>query len=293
MQEPGRDTIKLINKNTWTQNVRVIALLGDSWTSKKRFEHNIVDNNPADYIDICPHATTSSTWRHSESNKIVVAECAFLKNYSKGGYTLEEFLNDEDKLEKWARDYPDLSILHVGACDLANTGKYNKDNVKKQFIKDLSYFLREWPRRAKKTLDDGWRKAKFDRSLADHKWLIVKIPAWDESNGIRNITNDVFKELRRKTNSALKNARTSFWNEFRAVILSTELQHPEFHSNSVHLTPSCQIEFNRQVLSAAAKVVCEFCTWTKTDFVPAEHNRLVSNCDKCEKDALAPHRIII
>ena len=293
MQEPGPDTIKLSSINIWTQNVRLIAILGNSWTSKERFENNIVDKNPRDYFDIRPHATTSPTWRHSLSNKIVVAEGAFLENYSKGGYTLDAFLNDKDKLEKWACDLPELSILHIGACDLANTGKYDKENVKKQFLKDLSHFLREWPVRARKTLKDVRRETKFDRRLEDHKWMLVKIPVWDESNGIRNITNAEFKELRRKANTALKTVRTSFWKEFRAVILSTDLQHPEFYPNSVHLTPRCQREFNRQVLSAAAKVVCEFCSWTQNDFVPAEHNRLASNCHKCDKDTLAPQKIII
>ena len=74
----------------------------------------------------------------------------------------------------------------------------------------MDYFLREWPKRARRKLEDSRQKVKFDRRLAEHKWMIVKIPVWDKSNGIRNITNAKFRELRKKTNTALKNVRTSF-----------------------------------------------------------------------------------
>ena len=99
--------------------------------------------------------------------------------------------------------------------------------------------------------------------------------------------------MRKRVNSALHNVRTKFWKEFRAVIVATDLQYPKFLPNSVHLTPKYQKEFNRQVLSAAAKVICEFCSWTKTHFVSAEHNWLLGKCYQCKKDALAPHKIII
>ena len=91
MQEPGPKTIKLFDLNS-TKDVRLIAILGDSWTSKNRIKYNIVDNLPRDYIDIRPHATSSSTGNASLSNRIVVSEGAFVENYSIGGHTLELYL---------------------------------------------------------------------------------------------------------------------------------------------------------------------------------------------------------
>ena len=44
---------------------------------------------------------------------------------------------------------PELSVLYVGACDLANTDKYTVDNVKATFPKDLTKFLEEWPEKPK------------------------------------------------------------------------------------------------------------------------------------------------
>ena len=299
MQEPAPSTIKLFNINS-TQDVRLLAVLGDSWTSKGRFRPEIVDTNPRDYVDIRPHATSSETGNNSLSGKIVVANGAFIENYSEGGYTLDRFLNDGVRLGKWAREVPELTILHVGACDIVNERKYESNTIKKQFVKDVADFMDEWPKKARETLDKEpsslhkrHLKNTFDHRLPKHQWLIVRIPVWDASNGIRYMDNKVFGDLRRKANSGLADARTRFWLEHRAVVLPIDLQSPQFIPGQVHLTDQYQREFNRQVLSAAAKIVCEFCHWTRERLVSREHNQLVDRSRRCAKDALAPYRFII
>merc|ERR1711874_240917 len=109
----------------------------------------------------------------------------------------------------------------------------------------------------------------------NHKWLIVKIPVCDQSNGIKGISKKKFAYMRKRVNTALKHVRTTFWKEFRAIIVATDLQYPKFDRNTVHLTSEYQKEYNKQVLSAAAKLICEFCPWTKGEFVPEEHNQLL------------------
>ena len=295
MQVPGRDTVKLCNLNSCVTSIRVIALLGDSWMTSDKFINILEDNNPTDIIDIRPHASTGhsdSEIRHNR--RLSVCDTAIIRNYSRGGYTLDKFLKDDARIERWAREIPRVSVLHVGACDFANTGKYNSTNVKKQFLTDLDHFLAEWTNKARLVglnLPNNRLRSNFDRGLASHKWMIVKIPVWDKSNGIRNISNDEFMNLRKKANTALRDVRTSFWKKFRAVIVPTVLQHPEFLQGSVHLTEEFQNLFNRQILSAAAKLVCEFCPWTEGSFVPAEHNWMVSNSHICAKDSLVPPRI--
>ena len=118
-----------------------------------------------------------------------------------------------------------------------NKKRYNVDNIKKLFLKDLSDFIKQWPIEARKTLKDNARLlTKFDRRYANHKWMVVKIPVWDISDGIRNMSKKDFGELRKRANKALKTARTSFWKDHKAVILSIDLQHPEFLPKSVHPT---------------------------------------------------------
>ena len=295
MQVPGRDTVQLFNLNSCVTSQRIIALLGDSWMTSDKFTNILEDTIPTDCIDIRPHASTNhSVSEISQNRRLSVCDTAIIRNYSRGGYTLDKFLKDDKRIERWAREIPRVSVLHVGACDFANTDKYNSTNVKKQFVTNLDHFLEEWTNKARKvglSLPSSRLRSNFDRGLASHKWMIVKIPVWDQSNGIRGISKDEFTTLRRKANSALRDVRTSFWIKFRAVIVPTTLQHPEFQQGSVHLTEKHQDLFNRQILSAAAKLVCEFCPWTEGNFVPAEHNWMVSNSHICAKDSLVPPRI--
>ena len=129
MQRPGPKTVKLFDFRT-TNSIRLIALLGDSWMSKGRIRASLADTFPRDHIDIRPHGTSSSSWKYDEDEKLIVSQAAFIANYSQGGYTFDKFLKDEEILDKWAREVPEVSILHVGACELANTNKYTKEGIK-------------------------------------------------------------------------------------------------------------------------------------------------------------------
>ena len=80
MQRPGPNTVKLFDIRYTTYHTRLIALLGDSWTSEERLEGSIVDTLPRDHIDIRPHGTSFSRWKHSEDEKVVVSQAAFVAN---------------------------------------------------------------------------------------------------------------------------------------------------------------------------------------------------------------------
>ena len=112
------------------KDVRLISILGDSWTRKGNFKKSIVDGNPREYIDIRPHGTVADVPCASLTERITAAEGAFVNFLSEGGYTLKKYLLDTDRQGEWARDVPEVSVLHVGACDIANTDRYTVANVK-------------------------------------------------------------------------------------------------------------------------------------------------------------------
>ena len=60
MQEPAPSTIKLFNINS-TQDVRLLAVLGDSWTSKGRFRPEIVDT-PRPKLSVNSAIGQESVW---------------------------------------------------------------------------------------------------------------------------------------------------------------------------------------------------------------------------------------
>ena len=159
--------------------------------------------------------------------------------------------------------------------------------------RNLARFLEEWPALAKLQLKTNKQKALFARRIVKHKWLIVNVPVWDQSDGILGMSTEDFRYCRKRVNTALKNSRTKYWENFNAVILPMELQHPQFFPGKVHLKPNSQLDFNTQVFDAASKVICEFCAWTLGKFVPAEHNQLLGKSHMCGMSKLAPHRIRI
>ena len=265
------------------KDVRLISILGDSWTKKGRIEKNIVDENPRDYIDIRPHGTVADVPSASVTERITASEGAFVSFLSEGGYTLSKYLLDTERQAEWARQVPELSVLHVGACDLANTGKYTVANVKKSFFKDVDEFLVQWPILAKKQIKGRRTIAKFERQLEKHKWLIVKIPNWHESHGIKGVTPKVFKQLKKRANTGLDNRKTDLWTKFRAVLVAPHIEYAKFVPGQVHLAPEDQVKFNEQVLSVAAKVLCEFCTWTPGEYRWEEHKYILENRYKCNR----------
>ena len=281
-------------KFCWTQSfnkekdVGLITILGDSWTSKGRFRQYIVDGNPRQYIDIRPHGIVADVNSISCTETITCSEGAFVSFLSKSSATLNAYLADSETQGKWARDVPEVTVLHVGACDIANTDRYTLDNVKGLFFRDLEDFLKQWPILAKKQLAGISRahqhaRAKFNRQLEKHKWLIVKIPNWHESQGIRNITPYEFKQLKKRANTGIENKKTYLWTNFRAVLVAPHLEYAKFKPGQVHLTDKDQLKFNEQVLSVAAKVLCEFCTWTPDKYMYEEHKYILNHRYECSR----------
>ena len=112
------------------KDVQLICILGDSWTAEHRFKNSIVDELPREYIDIRPHGTITSVPSGRINEKIISSEGAFVVFLSDGGMTINKYLVDEEKQALWVREVPDLSVLYVGACDVANTNEYTVKNVK-------------------------------------------------------------------------------------------------------------------------------------------------------------------
>ena len=290
-------------KFCWTQSfnkekdVGLITILGDSWTSKGRFRQYIVDENPRQYIDIRPHGIVADVNSISCTETITCSEGAFVSFLSKSSATLNAYLADSETQGKWARDVPEVTVLHVGACDIANTNRYTRDNVKNLFVSDLVEFLEQWPILAKKQLAgfsiaDQRSRNRFSRQLEKHKWLIVGIPNWHGSQGINGIEPEDFKQLKKRANTGLDRNKTKLWTDHRAVLVTPHINYATFKPGQVHLTDKDQLIFNEQVLSVAAKVLCEFCPWTPNVYEYQEHKNLLEHRNTCSRK-LDPRRDLI
>ena len=196
----------------------------------------------------------------------------------------EGSLEDEYLLGMWAINVPELTILHLGACDLANTELSNMgDGIRKVFPRKVSEFLEQWPIKAREQLEHSKQRARFDRQILVHKWLIVKVPDWGDSPAIRNIDFKKYQDLRRKANTGLLRSRKYFWKNFKAAFLLTHIDGPKFKDKQVHLIDEQHDIFNEQIFSAAAKVLCNYCKWTMDEYDPKEHNNLRERSQVCDE----------
>ena len=285
------------NQSLNKDEVKLIFILGDSWTERNRFKEFIVDQNPRTYIDTRPHATIADVPSAPRTGPISTSEGAFVGFLSLSGATLDRYLAAKKIQGIWARDVPEVTVLHVGACDIANTRKYKIDTIKKLFLEDLLHFLKQWPILAKEQLKghsiaDRRARAQFERQLVKHKWLIVKIPQWKGSDGIRGIEPEKFRQMKKRANTGLDNNKSRLWKSFRAVLLGPHIPYPQFKPGEVHLTKEDQSKFNEQVIEVANKLLCEFCPWTAGEYKHQEHKDLLNNRNKCCRP-LDPRRNLI
>ena len=106
-------------KFCWHQNlnkekdVKLIVILGDSWTNKNNFKEFIVDGNPRAYVDTRPHATIADVTSVLGTERITCSEGVFVSFLSKSGATLDLYLADTKIQETWARDVPEVTVLHT------------------------------------------------------------------------------------------------------------------------------------------------------------------------------------
>ena len=258
------------------KDVPIVGLLSDSYLTFDKVKRYSIPGPPREHFDMRPHVT--------ETYNNMSNDAAFIQHYSKGGLTMNKALEDEYLLGMWAIDIPALTILHLGACDLANTELSTMgDTIRTVFPKKVSEFLKQWPIEARKTLENSRQRAQFDRQLLVHKWLIIKVPDWGDSPAIRNIDFKTYQDLRKKANTGLERSRSYFWKNFKAVFLLTHIDRPKFKDKQVHLIDEQQDAFNEQVFSAAAKVLCRYCKWTIGKYDPNEHNKLRERSQECDK----------
>ena len=122
---------------------------------------------------------------------------------------MSKALKEEYLLHMWALNVPELTIVHLGACDLANSELSKMGNeIRTIFPRKLSDFLEKWPIKAREQLKHDRQRAHFDRQILVHKWMIIKVPDWGESPAIRSINHKEYQELRRKANTGLYRSRS-------------------------------------------------------------------------------------
>ena len=79
-----------------------------------------------------------------------------LNNQSKGGNTINQVLNNSVFICSWAENLPNLTIVHLGACDIANREIENTEQFKTKIINLMESLITL----GRKHLENGKRSRK-------------------------------------------------------------------------------------------------------------------------------------
>ena len=258
----------------WEQLV-TFAIMGDSFTNEKRVMSE-VRQVPRQHLPMLPHGTKSP--RLPEGS---VYRTAKVENLSFGGATMETMLEETKAMERWVRDVPALTLLHLGGCDIGygNISKDSTDGPKKQYKKSLFDFLETWIERAteeieKFSYDNVAIKEKMREKVKVHKWLIVSIPDWGKNcTQVKGVSAQDHVEIRRKCNHALDDTTTYLKNRYNAVVLRTNFERKDTEYDNIHFSLEDQKRYNEIIFSVVRRLLCDVCSWNpKKSEIQTERN---------------------
>ena len=275
---------------SWEMNLSALeqqALLGlmsDSYlTSPRLFGPMILSNaNRPKKLVLYPHEIELT------ENSRETQHVATIDNYSFGGAKMSTTQRRENILHPWADHIPRCTIIHLGACDLANGPQGRHPQPRQAFPQFTMEFLHDLVEAARIRATD---QEKFQRDISQHIFLLIGIPRWGEfevekrgSLGWIDLNN-----VTRPANQGLNRNRATLWTNHRAILFTPRLSHPgremTREGQGVHLDRATQESYNMQIFSVAAKVRCSHCRLSD-EFNREEHKNIADGL--CKNPAYPP-----
>ena len=257
----------LINSTTMASSMpdyhRLAYIFSDSFVVERRFNgkgNRFVEPN------------LINTYPHMDEN------CSYVKIVNRG---VSNATLDVDKWEGgipiWANDLPDLTLISVGGCDIANTELKNEEMPGSAFVNKLIDFLNKFKEVGR--LRAGY-KDEFDAKMKTHIFLVLGIPVWGE-DGLHCEKEDrkeeaaKIKRARRKANRALRDRVSGLWRNHRIVVFLPDMG-PRITHSGIHYNWNSQQVLNDQICDVIVKLLCRHCS-PHDDYIPAEHENKANN----------------
>ena len=240
------------------------AIMADSYLANERLNSEKIYNTHrmGKNFLIHPHEIQVQP---SNGDNIIKYPVSWIDNYSVGGGKFSDMLNTI-RTEPWANNMPRVTVVHLGACDLANTS-LGRGNVSATFGKTVFKFLTD--------LKDAGRRAavnkeKYDAALSSHIFIIVGVPDWGDFKQSRqnSLNSTDFRKARSRANSSLKKQVPSLYKFHRAIVFTPELVFPE--RSGIHLAEKAQPGYLDQILDLVARITCSHCSLSR-EYIKAEH----------------------
>ena len=247
-----------------------LAILADSWLLDRRL-YNL---RSGDYwsVNIYPHYICVKDITGCPMD-LGFTQCL---NLSQSGLSLNELMVNSDMQNNWISFRPAVSIFHIGAVDIITEGgdfADEKGNIK--FRAKVEIFLSSMENQAKEVLGpflgpSWWR---------EHKFVWVAIPDWGPKfvNRHSRINAETYLKHKRAANQGLKNFQMSMWKKYQGLLIFPSMGHAQMTIKGCHLKKLWQCQFNTQILTAAARLLCHKCALTKNAPWLARRRVLIDN----------------
>ena len=251
---------------TVIERIPVTFVISDSWL----LDHRIVSPRVSleygkKYLNIAPHNKILDKYGDQVDKSI-------FKNYAVRSLTFTQALDNTTILSAWGRTVPNLTIIHLGACDLANTN-LGVDNPRVEFVTLVKKFVTTW---IKKAREYSQNQVQYDNDVSTHKWLLVGPPDWGDFGEGRGILDSVqYREARKQARSGLDRSAMKLWYNHRIVLCKPRVDNPDLAG--VHLRNDSLQQYNKQIWDAASKLLCTSCNFTEGYYHKPEHEQLTDN----------------
>ena len=232
---------------------RYVKLYSDSFCVRQYFHCDILKYNRARRRD---------TLLTSPHRMVLPDETKFSfewDNRSCPGMSMRSFLRSRHaELERWARNLPLVTIIHLGAIDVNNRMVAATGAAFGHYVLN---FLNRMKDIAKRNLSPQEATTFENKLRQQHRFIWLGLPDWGPDYNPRfqnSLTAAQYKNARRRINATMKNSfRRRLWENHNCVIFTPNTDNPE--RNGIHLTPAETKKFAQQVARVAARLLCTYC----------------------------------
>lgn len=252
-----------------------LFLNGDSWFIQRRLTS--IYRSPAnlemgpfvptfDCISLSPHVVDQGAHTTPPTHDLLRVH-----NFSRGGKTFAQVLEDYDAVAAWAIQRPIMSLFHVGACDLAGPVIGNPMEYGSHWYYDKVVQVARWYR--SQGLQYCWDNV--SRQFVLNTPLVFSyLPDWGttfEPLTEHHPSAMTVRTWRNSMNNFAKRQVGNLWNDHKVLMVSLNLNDPV--REGVHLSGRSLIEFAGLVQRVTARHCCVSCRITHHLFFSGPFSR--------------------
>ena len=237
-----------------------VALIGDSWMRQFRVESN-------------PHFRQGLFRFNCEDYDREQTSDLRIYGYSSMTFKSWTGVQGESFINEWANHLPSLSVLHLGAVDLASDNipeLQDLTKIKREYILYVRSHISLWIAKARTY---AVNKEMYDLKIKDHRWLLVEPPIWGQTFVPHtSVTPSLYAQRRLRAEASVRKNRTWNWESMNLTVVRPYIIRFEFQQN--HLSREAQSLYMENLGRPMAALLCRKCATPIGTYISPDHKVL-------------------